>query len=281
MPELPEVETIRKQMEVELPGSIIARVDVRDRHCFVGDESTLVGETITEVKRVGKYLFVSFASGRGLVIHLKMTGRLVISAQINQQTNEQLGSQEIDYEGAEHTRVVITLADGRKIYYWDTRMFGYIQVCDNFQATISNLQAKLGKEPWKTTEIEFLRTLQKTNRAIKNVLLDQVILSGVGNIYANDGLWEAGVAPQRPAHTISLSEVKKLLAALRTIMERSLKLGGASDNTYRDFYGNKGGYQNEFLVYGRTGEPCRKCGEELKRIEIGGRGTWVCGDCQK
>ena len=274
MPELPEVETIRKQMEAELPGSIIASVDVRDRHCFVGNENTLVGETITEVKRVGKYLFVSFASGRGLAIHLKMTGRLVTPIY----DSRFMIHEKIDYETAEHTRVVIMLADGRKIYYWDTRMFGYIQVCDNFQATISNLQMKLGKEPWKITEIEFLRKLQKTNRAIKNVLLDQTILAGVGNIYANDALWVAGILPQRLASSISLTEVRKLLTALHTTMERSLVLGGASDNTYRDFYGNRGGYQNEFLVYG--GGMCKRCNGQLTYGKIGGRGSWWCERCQ-
>jgi len=103
----------------------------------------------------------------------------------------------------------------------------------------------------------------------------------VGNIYASDGLWLAGIDPRRKANTLKLSEVKKLRMSLCTVLERGLATGGASDNSYVDAYGKRGAYQNEFLVYGRTGEPCRKCGRELKYLKIGGRGSWVCENCQK
>ena len=107
------------------------------------------------------------------------------------------------------------------------------------------------------------------------------MLAGVGNIYGNDGLWKAGIDPRRKANSLGLREVKKLRESLVTVLERGLATGGASDNTYRDFYGGRGSYQNEFLVYGRTGEPCNKCGMALKRIVVGGRGTWVCDECQR
>ncbi len=266
MPELPEVETIRRQLSEHILGSVIASVEVRDTHCYGGSRE-IGGERIEKIERVGKYLFVRFASGRGLQVHLKMTGRVVIDV--------------AEYEGMKHTRVVINLRDGRRIFYWDTRMFGYIRVENNLQVSIDNLQKKMGPEPWEISNNELLRKLQKTNRAVKEAILDQCLLAGVGNIYANDGLWEAGVDPRRKASSLSLTEVKKLLASLRRVMERGLATGGASDNSYVNALGEKGSYQNEFRVYGRTNEPCYRCGKLLKRIVVGGRGTWMCEDCQQ
>lgn len=265
MPELPEVETVRRQLEKEILGSEIVQVVVREDRCFEGSQK-IRGEVIEEISRVGKYLFVKFISGRGLQIHLKMTGRLVIG--------------DVSYETAKHTRVVITLKDGRKIYYWDTRMFGYIKVVEDIGKQEEGIRSKLGPEPWDVSETELWRKFQKTRRAIKEVILDQGIIAGVGNIYANDGLWLAGTNPQRTANGLNLKEVAKLRESLCSVLERGLALGGASDNTYRDFYGGRGGYQNEFLTYGRTGEPCNKCGLALMRIVVGGRGTWVCRECQ-
>jgi len=185
------------------------------------------------------------------------------------------------YETAVHTRVVLSLKGGGKIYYWDTRMFGYIKVVEDIYSQHEQLKQKLGPEPWDISDIELLRKLQKTGRSVKEAILDQSMLAGVGNIYANDGLWLAGIDPRRKANSLKLSEIKKLRVSLCQVLERGLSTGGASDNTYRDFYGGKGGYQNEFLVYGRTGEPCNKCGRALERIVVGGRGTWVCNKCQK
>lgn len=266
MPELPEVETVRKQLEQEILSSQIVEIEVRDSRCYTGLEWQGT-EKVVEVVRAGKYLFLKFGSGRGMQVHLKMTGRLILADPF--------------YENAPHTRVVMKLQDGRKIYYWDTRMFGYIHVVDDIAAVQDKIQEKLGPEPWDITDIDFLRKLQKTGRSIKESILDQSLLAGVGNIYANDGLWLAGIDPRRKANTLKLSEVKKLRASLCNVLTRGLATGGASDNTYRDFYGGRGGYQNEFLVYGRTNEPCNNCGRELKRIVVGGRGTWVCETCQK
>ena len=267
MPELPEVETIRKQLTESLIGDTIGSIEIRDRAIFIGDEKTLAGEKLLKVGRVGKYLFVHFVSGRGIGIHLKMTGRLVLHQE--------------DYEEVPYTRAVITFVSGRKVYYWDTRKFGYLRVVEDIAGEESATKQKLGPEPWEIDEIEFLRKLQKTGRTIKDVILDQSIMAGVGNIYANDALWLAGIWPARKANKIGLKEAKKLLESIRAVMERGLATGGASDNTYRDFYGNRGSYQNEFLVYGKTKGECPKCRRALLYTKIGGRGTWVCENCQK
>lgn len=289
MPELPEVETIRRQLAESIVGATIVGVEVRQERCWGGSRE-IGGEKIVEIARVGKYLFVKFESGRGLQIHLKMTGRLVVQSQIINSLPAVLPAQllqagqilkSMDYETAKHTRVVIKLADGRKIYYWDTRMFGYIRVEEDIGGEQARIRAKLGPDPWEMSETELLRKLQKTGRVIKDAILDQSLLSGVGNIYANDGLWEAGINPLRKANSLRLSEVRKLLTGLRKVMERGLATGGASDNSYVDAQGVRGSYQNEFRVYGRGGEPCHKCGEMLKRIVVSGRGTWVCEHCQR
>jgi formamidopyrimidine-DNA glycosylase len=266
MPELPEVETVRKQLEQEIKGAVITSIEVREYRCFELNGAPIENEKVKEVKRVGKYLFIVFESGRGLLIHLKMTGRLIMG--------------EPFYETAVHTRVVLNLKNGERIYYWDTRMFGYIKVLDEVGSEHSRLKEKLGPEPWDITDTDFLRKLQKTGRPIKEAILDQSLLAGVGNIYANDGLWLARIDPRRKANSLKLSEVKKLRQSLVSVLRRGLETGGASDNTYRDFYGGRGSYQDEFLAYGRSGEPCNNCGTPLKRIVVGGRGTWMCNKCQ-
>lgn len=276
MPELPEVETVRKQLAQEIVESEIVAMEVRDGRCYTG-LAWKGKEMVVAVERVGKYIFVKFESGRGMQIHLKMTGRLIINKLTSQQTTV---STELDYDKAKHTRVVMTLQDGRKIFYWDTRMFGYIQVVADIVAEHAKIKEKLGPEPWDITDSELLRKFKKTGRSVKEVILDQSILAGVGNIYANDGLWLAGIDPRRKAKSLTLREVKKLRASLCKVLSRGLSTGGASDNSYVNAYGEKGSYQDEFLTYRRNGQPCHKCGKPLKRIVVGGRGTWVCEKCQ-
>lgn len=257
MPELPEVETIRKQLTEQLIGQVIKAIEVREPKSYLG--APLIGTKIIGVERIGKYLYIVMDDKREWEIHLKMTGRLVWGRD--------------EYDKMKHTRVVITLTSG-KLYFWDTRKFGYIKVKDGSRV-------ELGPEPWKISDAELMRKLQKTGRAIKNVILDQNVLAGVGNIYANDGLWLSGIDPRRKANSLERSEVKKLRASICTVMERGLSTGGASDNSYVDGLGQQGEYQNEFLVYRRTGEACLKCGSAIVRVVVGGRGSWVCERCQK
>ena len=255
MPELPEVETIRRQLATILVGRRVTGIEVREEKSYLGPKR--VDQVITKVGRVGKYLYFDFADGSMWEIHLKMTGRLIWDR--------------ADYEKAKHTRGVVVM-EGGKLYFWDTRKFGYIRVVSE--------RKQLGKDPWEMSEAELMRKLQKTGRSVKEAILDQSLLAGVGNIYANDGLWEARINPKQKANTLTIPQVKKLLSSLRRVMERGLATGGASDNSYVNAKGEMGSYQNEFLVYGRTGEPCNRCGTKLERIVVGGRGTWVCQKCQ-
>ncbi len=270
MPELPEVETIRRQLADTLVGAELLGVMVRRASCYAGSRE-VAGEKVAKVRRSGKYLFIYFKSGRGLVVHLKMTGRLVLNSQILT----------LDYETAKHTRVVIQLQDGRKLYYWDSRTFGYVKHVERVADEQRKTQRNLGPEPWELRVEQFFALCQKYGRPIKNLILDQKLLAGVGNIYANDGLWEAGVDPRRAANSLTRGEAARLREKLCYVMERGLITGGASDNSYVDALGARGRYQDEFRVYRRAGEPCLKCGQKLRRVVVGGRGTWLCVVCQK
>ncbi|MCE7897948.1 MAG: hypothetical protein DPW11_03200 [bacterium] len=261
MPELPEVETIRRQLADSVVGAVVVGVEVRRASCYIGRE-LLSQEKIEKVARIGKYLFLHFESGRGFVIHLKMTGRMVIDV--------------ASYDKLPHTRVVIKLKDGRRLYYWDSRTFGYVKYVEDIELEHERQKRKLGPDPWEMSEARFFTLTSQHMRPIKNLILDQALLAGVGNIYANDGLWEAGIDPRRMAKNLTKKESDMLLASLRLVMERGLITGGASDNSYVNALGEKGSYQDEFRAYKRTGKPCLRCRKKLERIVVGGRGTWVC-----
>jgi len=266
MPELPEVETVRRQLSEEVVGEVVAGLEVREKKCYEGTQK-IEGERIARVMRVGKYLFIYFESGRGLAVHLKMTGRLVVGSEW--------------YEKAAHTRVVIRLLSGRSIYYWDTRMFGYVKVEEEIEKYRQTVKKRLGLEPWEMTVDIWLGKLQKTGRKVKDVLLDQTMIAGVGNIYANDALHLAGVMPTRRANELGQKQGERLLVAVRQVMERGLATNGASDNSYVDARGEKGAYQNEFRVYGKTKKECPSCANQLTYIKVSGRGTWYCSSCQR
>lgn len=275
MPELPEVETVRLAMEKYLVGRRVVEIQIRKDKVWQGEPEIVINKKINSVERVGKYLFVVMEEGVGLAIHLKMTGRMVLAKEPSD-----ISELELDYEEAPHTRVVMRLDRGGSLYYWDTRMFGYVMAKTSIRDWLSKVQKKLGPEPWDISEKEFLMKLKKTSRPIKEVILDQHILAGVGNIYANDSLWLSRIDPRRKASSLNKKEASILLSSIQKVMERGLELGGASDNTFRNFEGGRGGYQNEFLVYGRTKEPCKRCGNTLERVVVGGRGSWVCSHCQ-
>lgn len=275
MPELPEVETIRGQLHSALKGKKIAKVEVRREKSWRGHPTLklrngngVIGLTIIEVARVGKYLFFHTDEAVGLIGHLKMTGRMIVK-------NGDF------YETAKHTRVVISFVDATKMFFWDTRVFGYLEVTDDSRKAQERQDKRLGKDPWQITTIEFEKLCNKYKRPVKNIILDQALLAGVGNIYANDALWKAKIDPRKPGSEMTKKQCSALLHALREVMERGLATGGASDNSYVNAHNEKGSYQKEFLVYRKQGAPCLRCGTKLVRIVVGGRGTFVCEKCQK
>lgn len=272
MPELPEVESIRRALEPVLTGRRIVRAAIADARLVrpleplqVGAE--LEGEQIEALDRRGKYLIVRFASGRSLLIHLRMTGSLRHVA---------AGSASDD----PHRRAVVTLDDGSDVAYRDVRRFGTWLVLEPGELR-PYLAARLGPEPLGAFGArELAARLSRRSAPIKAVLLDQRALAGVGNIYADEALWHARVHPLRPAAGLDGGEVARVHRGVRRALRAGIARQGASLRDYALPDGASGSMQDAFNVYGREGEPCERCGTPIGKIRVAGRGTWFCPRCQ-
>ncbi len=285
MPELPEVETIRLQLNKVLKGLIIKHIEVRFDKSFQGDKKEVIGKKILGLSRYGKLLVVNFANKQNLAIHLKMSGRLVYLSNKSRLVGghpQQKNEWEIDYPTHKHTHVVFTFSDNSKLYFWDLRKFGWIKVVDN--SKLKAQMSKLGIEPFTDnfTLFNFRKVLKMSKKPVKLVLMDQQKISGVGNIYANDGLFCAGIHPSRKADKVNTKESVRLFNCLIKVLKNGIRYGGASSQNFRDTQGQKGRLQEHFLVYDRQGWLCpNNCGNKIAKIQLGGRGTYFCTNCQK
>jgi formamidopyrimidine-DNA glycosylase len=271
VPELPEVETIARGLANAIVGKTVASVRVTLPRIVVappGEDfaQALVGETIAAVGRRGKYVVMQLASGRRLAVHLRMTGRLIVQPK---------GAT----EPVPHTHVLITFTDGRRLCFADARTFGRMRLLPAGDPW----DADGGVEPLSEgfTSDAFVSMLDGRRTPIKAFLLDQSRIAGVGNIYACEALWEAGIRPSRPSHSISKPARRRLHDAIRNVLQRAVEARGTSVDDYVDAEGLRGGFQNQLAVYGRLGEPCSRCGKPVVRTVIGQRGTWWCRGCQK
>jgi formamidopyrimidine-DNA glycosylase len=271
VPELPEVETISRGLANAIEGKTIAAVRVVMPKIAVAPAgldfaTALVGERIVEVGRRAKYVIVRLASGRRLTVHLRMTGRLIVQAPGQ-------------HEPYPYTHILIDFTDGWRLCFADMRQFGRVRLLE----VGDPWDADGGIEPLSeafTSEV-FVGMLTGRRTPIKTFLLDQRYISGIGNIYACEALWQAGIRPSRAAGTISKPARRRLRDAICDVLTRSIEARGTSVDDYVDAEGLKGGFQNELSVYGRLGQPCRKCGQPIVRTVIGQRGTWWCRGCQK
>ncbi len=277
MPELPEVETIRLQLQKFLVGKKITGVQIKTPKSFPDDPGKILEARVLGVRRFGKVTVIDLDNGYSLLIHLKLTGQLLVNGSVGP-----------------YTRVVINLNKGKLIFN-DQRIFGWIKVVRSQEVENSGFIGKLGPEPhvakgsagqaFLTLDL-FRQILSGTSRPVKIVLMDQEKISGVGNIYANDALWLAGINPTKESKNLRTEEQKKLYDAILTVLRAGLKYGGASDQHYLKPDGTKGEYQNHFLIYGRKGERCDRPGcqkirAKIERIALGGRGTFYCPACQR
>lgn len=282
MPELPEVETIKLQLSTVLPGLTIKDVEVRSKKIFPGDPKKIIGKKVVKLRRFSKALVIDLNGGVSLVVHLKMTGQLVFDSDKRQVKKQDQIKWDTDYPTDKHTHVVITFTNGDKLYFNDLRKFGWMQIFDSNKVEEIPYVKKLGPEFLKDLKFEqFALILGKSNKPIKLVLMDQEKMGGLGNIYANDGLWCAKIDPREKANKLKSDEVKKLFNCLEKILKQAIIWKGASDNNYRDAFGQKGDVQNHFLVYNRQNSPCQRCGTAIKKMSLGGRGTYYCPECQK
>ena len=271
MPELPEVETVRRQLAPELVGAALTSLDIRDaRWCAplapeeLGD--VLSGRRVLGLARRGKYLDWVLDGEIHLLMHLRMTGTLLL-----------------DPPGEPaHTRVVVTLDGTRRLLFVDPRRFGTGQLMIGEEALATFYAARLGVEPFDPAfTAALLRSLARGRRGpIKSFLLDQHLIAGIGNIYADEALFRAGVHPLRSAGVLGPAQYVRLHAAIRDVLSAGIDARGASIDDFRHLDGARGSFQDRFLVHRRAGEPCVVCGTTIRKLVVGGRGTYVCVRCQ-
>ncbi|HEX9436390.1 MAG TPA: bifunctional DNA-formamidopyrimidine glycosylase/DNA-(apurinic or apyrimidinic site) lyase [Candidatus Limnocylindria bacterium] len=284
MPELPEVETIARQLRGLVTGRTVAHFR-SEWHRLTEPEpaelfaARLAGRRIAGVRRRGKFVVLDLDRGDALIVSLRMTGQLLFH--------------DGEVEAHRYRRAHIAFADGTALEFADTRKFGRMAIVD--AATLDGkvlrrrrvgepLHRYLGVEPLsRRFTVRWLRELlaQRGRAAIKPLLLDQTGIAGIGNIYAIEALWRARIHPLRKAASLRADEVERLHEALRWVLRKGIRFGGASRRDYRDARGKQGRMQQEFNVYDQAGEPCPRCGAEVVRTVVGGRGTFHCPRCQR
>jgi formamidopyrimidine-DNA glycosylase len=272
MPELPEVETIRRQIEPAIVGRAIESVEVLDeRWTRPIDprevERALVGRRIEAVERRGKYLLLRLDADRTLAMHLRMTGNLLLT--------------EPDAKPA-HLRASIVLDDGTRLLFTDARRFGQAVVLEG-DGLDDYFASRLGVEPLSAalTAKELCRLASGRRAPLKSFLLNQAGVAGIGNIYADEALHRAALHPLSPAGSMKPEDCERLRGGIVATLEAGLRSGGASVDDYRDARGERGAMQDEFLVHTREGKPCPRCGAEIRRIVVAGRSTYFCPSCQR
>jgi len=280
MPELPEVETIKLQLNKFLSGHKIVSVDVRNRKIFLGDEKRIVGAKVIRTRRFGKVTVIDLNNNNSILTHVKLTGQFIYRGP-NLKTDS-LSKKVIGGLGGPHTLVVFTLDKGGVLYYNDVRRFGWIKIEKTDEVENESFIKKLGPDMLKVNFSDFSKILSKTSRNVKTLLMDQSKISGVGNIYINDALWLSRINPKRIAKSLNKTESKLLFDALHTVLTAGLKYGGASELAFVTPDGKEGEYQNHTLVYGHQGEICKNCKTtKIEKFFLGGRGTYWCSLCQK
>ncbi|BCA85954.1 formamidopyrimidine-DNA glycosylase [Enterococcus saigonensis] len=275
MPELPEVETVRRGLSQLILNKEIATVDVFWSKIIALPEvetfkQELSGQKIETINRRGKYLIFEL-SDYELISHLRMEGKYeFFSAQTHAVVTK-------------HTHVIFHFTDGSQLQYRDVRKFGRMELVLKGEAKRFKSIAQLGPEPTPETFklAQFKRDLAKTKREIKPALLDQKMVTGLGNIYVDEVLWLAKIHPMQPCDTLSESEIKRLRLAIIDVLKRAVAAGGTTVRTYLNALGEAGKFQLSLNVYGRTGQPCPRCQTPIEKIKVAQRGTHLCPHCQK
>jgi formamidopyrimidine-DNA glycosylase len=267
MPELPEVETIRRDLQRLITGQTLGDLCVYERVHLLRNATEselterLIGRSVDAVGRRAKYLLVRFGP-ETLVLHLRMSGRLLT-------------------EPAAHTRLVLTFEE-TTLYFDDARRFGMLFISATEHLDELEPLSKLGLEPFSDDyTLDAFRSLMDSPQEIKRLLLDQHKVAGIGNIYACEALFQARIHPERPAHSLADDEIQALHAAVPDVLQRAIDAGGTSLRSYETPAGELGRFQDAFAVYGRDGAPCPQCGTPIERIPQGGRSSFRCPACQR
>ena len=322
MPELPEVETVKRGLEKLLIGHSIEVVDNDWPKSFPNSENDvtqfLIGAKVVAIRRRAKVLMIDLDTNYSLVIHLKMTGQLVYVRSSEQSHESRVTSHEEDMQtiyhnskfiphisvgvadtrfGAGHpndsligrlpdrsTRVEFTLDNGAKLFFNDQRKFGWVKLYPTVEIPNIDFMKKVGPEPLEdsfTDKIFIHRLQRRKNTTIKAAILDQTVLAGIGNIYADEGLWGAKIHPATRVKDVPESKLKKLFTELRYVLELSIEKGGSTDKNYVNAEGKRGSYIDFARVFRKEGTPCQRCGTEIIKTRVAGRGTHLCPKCQQ
>jgi formamidopyrimidine-DNA glycosylase len=270
VPELPEVETVVRDLRPQLVGRRLCAIRVGKkalRQAWAsGWTKRLTGRDVRTVRRRGKWLLIDLDAGL-LVVHLGMTGQLTVAP--------------ADHPQADHTHFVADLDDGRQLRFRDIRRFGSVTLWGDADTFASALDGRLGPEPFDLPAEHFRAALADTRRCLKAVLLDQRVVAGVGNIYADESLFEAKLPPGRLGRDATPAEADRLRRAIITVLNRAIERRGSSIRNYVGGSGLRGSYQEEFRAYGRTGQPCPRCRTPIERQRLAGRSTHYCPKCQR
>lgn len=288
MPELPEVETVRRGLLELLVGHCILKVTHDTPKSFPnapGDvEQFLIGARVIDIRRRAKVLMIDLSSQYSLVIHLKMTGQIVYRGKAvfgAGHPNDSLVGELPD----KSTRVIFELDKNAKLFFNDQRKFGWVRLLPTIEIPNIDFMRKVGPEPLEAsfTNKEFIQRLQRRkNTTIKAAILDQTVLAGIGNIYADEGLWGACIHPATRVKDVPEKKLKKLFTELRYVLELSIEKGGSSDKNYVNAEGKKGSYISFARVFRKEGTPCqRHPGVLIEKIRVAGRGTHICPKCQQ
>jgi len=274
MPELPEVETIRRQLARSIKGKKINDVTVRWGKRLVPGKSKFVaglkGRTIKDIRRHGKLMRLELSGGKVLFVHLKMTGQLLLK----------------DKKAVpeKHAHVILKLAGSKDLHWVDMRKFGFLKLLDAEAAEAYLASWNFGPEPLArgfTYQVFRDCLTHSPNAKIKPKLLEQTCIAGIGNIYAVEALWAAKIHPLSAIKNIPETKLKKLHRDIVRILKDAVKVGGTSASDYYDAFGDAGGYEKKLKAYQQEGKPCKRCRAKLKKIKVAGRGTVICPKCQK
>jgi formamidopyrimidine-DNA glycosylase len=286
MPELPEVETVRRGLSKLIVGKIITAEDHDTEKGFpntIADvQRFLIGAEIKEVRRRAKVLIIDFANDYSLIVHLKMTGQLVFVGDTRfgaGHPNDSLVNELPD----KSTRVSLTFHDGSKLFFNDQRKFGWMKLLPTVTIPELPFMKKVGPEPLEadfTADAFAARFTRRAKTNIKAALLDQSVIAGVGNIYADEALWGAKVHPQRLVSSVTDEEFREIYREVRDVMTLSIEKGGSSNHTYVNAEGKRGSYMDFARAFRREGLPCPRCGTIIEKLRVAGRGTHICPFCQ-
>jgi formamidopyrimidine-DNA glycosylase len=283
VPELPEVETVRRGLAPVMEGRLILEADVRrpDLRWPLPERMAerLLGQRVERLRRRSKYILADLSSGESLLIHLGMSGRMLVSGAM-------LGDFHFDHPApAKHDHVVLDMEGGARITFNDARRFGAMDLVATEQAEAHWLLAGLGPEPLGNAfdEDYLVARLRGRNTPVKAALLDQRVVAGLGNIYVCEALFRSGISPRRKAGRIGEGRVRSLVPVIRQVLADAIEAGGSSLRDYRQADGELGYFQHTFRVYGREGEPCTTpgCSDMVERIVQSGRSSFYCASCQR